>query len=249
MQWLTFRPAGVVGRRGHGGVGLLVVVAALLAAFAVPGVSRPVALASSQTLTWTHQHPATHPPAMWSPSMAYDTATGTVVLFGGEGSGPSGDTWTWDGTTWTQQHPATSPPATYGASMAYDAANGTVVLFLGYNGSFLNDTWVWDGTTWTKQAPATSPPIRMYASMAYDTATGTVVLFGGWNPNTNAIYRGTWVWDGTTWTKQHPATHPAARESASMASDAANGTVVLFGGWTTKCCQGAFGDTWVWGST
>jgi len=27
--------------------------------------------------------------------MAYDAATGTVVLFGGQGGGLPGDTWTW----------------------------------------------------------------------------------------------------------------------------------------------------------
>ena len=64
--------------------------------------------------------------------MAYDPATGTVVLFGGTGHGALlGDTWTWNGTTWTQQTPATSPPARESASMAYDAATGTVVLFGG----------------------------------------------------------------------------------------------------------------------
>ena len=64
--------------------------------------------------------------------MAYDAATGTVVLFGGDGSsGDLGDTWTWNGTTWTEQTPATSPPARESATMAYDAATGTVVLFGG----------------------------------------------------------------------------------------------------------------------
>ncbi len=64
--------------------------------------------------------------------MAYDAATGDVVLFGGAGRhGRLGGTWTWDGSTWTKQAPATSPPARDGASMAYDAATGTVVLFGG----------------------------------------------------------------------------------------------------------------------
>ena len=45
-------------------------------------------------------------------SMAYDPATGNMILFGGaNNSGFFGDTWTWDGTTWTQQSPANSPPA------------------------------------------------------------------------------------------------------------------------------------------
>ena len=42
--------------------------------------------------------------------MAYDAATGTVVLFGGLGGhGDLGDTWTWNGTTWTQQAPSDQP--------------------------------------------------------------------------------------------------------------------------------------------
>jgi hypothetical protein len=32
--------------------------------------------------------------------MAYDQARSEVVLFGGNGPGALGDTWTWDGTTW-----------------------------------------------------------------------------------------------------------------------------------------------------
>ena len=79
--------------------------------------------------------------------------------------------------------------------------------------------------------------------MAYDAATHNVVLFGGWNRH--GLLRGTLVWDGSTWTKQHPATSPPAREHASMAYDAATGNLVLFGG------AGAPGgnDTWVWDGT
>ena len=122
-------------------------VAAALAAIGVPGLSQPVALASSSSVpTWTKQAPATHPSARDSAAMAYDAATGTMVLFGGEtGEGRLfGDTWTWDGTTWTQQHPATSPSPRAGAQMAYDAATGTVVLFGGGHvggGVPFGDTW------------------------------------------------------------------------------------------------------------
>ena len=54
----------------------------------------------------------------------------------------------------------------------------------------------------------------------------------------------TWTWDGSTWTKQHPTTHPPGPEFAAMAYDAANGTVVLFGGFTSRPA-----DTWTWGSS
>ncbi|MHB8263607.1 MAG: hypothetical protein ACYDGY_07655, partial [Acidimicrobiales bacterium] len=81
------------------------------------------------------------PPARSEDSMAYDSATRQVVLFGGYGytTKPNGklsytllgDTWTWNGATWTQQHPAKSPPALFGGSMAYDSATRQVVLFGG----------------------------------------------------------------------------------------------------------------------
>ena len=156
--------------------------------------------------TWTEQSPAATPPTREGASMAYDPATGEMVLFGGEATAAFlDDTWTWNGTTWTQLSPATSPPARYGASMAFDPATGDMVLFGGVDTSgLLDDTWTWDGSTWTEQSPATSPPARYAASMAYDPGTGNMVLFGGDNGST--YFGDTWTWDGTTWTKQSPAT-------------------------------------------
>ena len=157
----------------------------------VPAKAAPAS--SSPVLTWTKQAPATHPAALSEASMAYDAATGNVVLFGGaSGHGVLNGTWVWDGTTWTKQAPATRPPARQGASMAYDAATGNMVLFGGAGGRGVrNGTWVWDGTTWTKQAPATRPPASSDASMAYDAATGNVVLFSGLN---RGSLGSTWVW-------------------------------------------------------
>src|SRR5207302_2463029 len=111
--------------------------AAALAMVGILGAVFPAAAsASSHALDWTKQAPAVHPSGRGATPMAYDAATGTVVLFGGAGNGTShdttlGETWTWSGTTWTQQHPAASPPARTYASMAYDAATRTVVLFGG----------------------------------------------------------------------------------------------------------------------
>jgi uncharacterized repeat protein (TIGR01451 family) len=177
--------------------------------------------------------------------MAYDPATGDMVLFGGGGnSGVLNDTWTWNGTTWTQLSPATSPPVRAGASMAYDPATGNMVLFGGLgNSGFLGDTWTWDGTTRTQQSPATSPPARYGASMAYDPATGDMVLFGG--GGSSGVLGDTWTWDGTTWTQLSPATSPPARYGASMAYDPAIGDMVLFGGISSD--SGYLGDTWTYG--
>jgi hypothetical protein len=69
--------------------------------------------------------------------MAFDPATGDLVLFGGYDGSYRNDTWTYDGTTWTQQFPATSPPRSL-ASMAFGPASRGLVLFL-ENG----DTWTY----------------------------------------------------------------------------------------------------------
>src|SRR5580693_5544846 len=125
-----------------------VVAVAVLAACGVAGAVPSAALAgSSSAPTWTKQAPAASPSARAAAAMAYDAATGTIVLFGGLGEhGLLRDTWTWDGSTWTRQAPAASPAARTVASMAYGAATGTIVLF-GGSGSHgdLRDTWTWEG--------------------------------------------------------------------------------------------------------
>jgi hypothetical protein len=79
-------------RRAH----VCAVVAVVLAAVGRPGVSPAVAgTGPSPGLTWTKQAPAASPPAGESAVMAYDAATGTVVMFGGFDGNFLADTWTW----------------------------------------------------------------------------------------------------------------------------------------------------------
>lgn len=144
--WVTrLGRAGMPCLRGGGRTPAFAVIAAL-AALAVPGVPHSAAPASSPVLNWVRQAPATSPHARYLASMAYDAATGTMVLFGGADKfgHPINGTWTWDGATWTKQHPAASPAGGVSAE-AYDAATGTVVLFGGANPQFqlLGDTWTW----------------------------------------------------------------------------------------------------------
>ncbi|HEX4059893.1 MAG TPA: kelch repeat-containing protein [Streptosporangiaceae bacterium] len=230
---------------------MITAVAAALAAVGVPGLWQSAALARSPSvLNWTRQHPAASPSARWFAPMAYDAATGTAVLFGGATQSRTfSDTWTWDGSTWAKRDPATHPSVRGYEALAYDAAARAVVLFGGLGGGRrLDDTWTWNGSTWTKQAPAAHPSVRNDASMAYDAATGTAVLFGGYGGKTDSALGDTWTWDGSTWTKQAPATSPPARYLASMAYDAATATIVMFGGINND--RRNFGDTWTWdGST
>jgi hypothetical protein len=73
--------------------------------------------------------------------MAYDSARGVIVLFGGlNSSGYNGETWEWNGTAWTQRI-VRGPSPREGHAMAYDAARRVTVLFGGRDGAYNGETW------------------------------------------------------------------------------------------------------------
>jgi hypothetical protein len=201
--------------------------------------------------TWTHQNPITDPGAFGAASLAYDSSTSQLVMFGGTTGTNTyvNGTWTWNGTNWTQLSTPTSLSARSNAAMAYDASTGQLLLFggVGPGATYLNDTWSWNGTTWTQLSPATSPPVRSNASMAYDPATSQLILFGG-EGNSTATGADTWSWNGTTWTQLSPVTSPSARYRASIAYDPATSQLVLFGG-TSNSTATQLADTWTWSGT
>jgi PKD repeat protein len=182
-----------------------------------------------------------HLPARDGHAMAYDSARGEVVLFGGSlyPSSSLNDTWEWDGTNWVKRDPIAKPSARYAHAMAYDSRCGVVVLFGGYDGNRSNsETWEWDGTNWTQKFPANKPSAQAWHAMAYDSTRGVVVLFGA-----GGDFGETWEWDGTNWTKRNPANKPPGRVSHAVAYDSTRGVVVLFGGYG----NGAYlNDTWEW---
>jgi len=187
---------------------------------------------------WTQRFPVASPSVRYGHAMAYDSARGVVVLFGGTSGG--GETWEWDGTDWTQKSSAVSPSGRCWHAMAYDSARGVVVLYGGAD----KETWEWDGTNWTQRFPANSPTAWYLHAMAYDSARGVVVLFGG--EDANGYCNDTWEWDGTNWSQRFPADNPSGRFGHGMAYDSARRVIVLFGGsWGGGCLN----DTWEWDGT
>ena len=203
---------------------------------------------------WLQLNPANAPSPRGGVGLAYDAATGTFVLFGGQlttstnRSDPN-DTWIWDGKTWTQVFPPISPPARRfdNQGMAYDPRSATVILFGGITGSntVLGDTWTWNGKTktWTSH-PVTGPSPRR-APLVYADATGGVILFGG--DDAKKAFRDTWEWTGSSWLERFPPTSPPSRGMSSMAYDAAIHRVVLFGGVDVSHSAGCpYNDVWTW---
>jgi len=140
--------------------------------------------------TWKKESPPSTPPARSKAAIAYDSASGKIILFGGQTiNSRLGDMWTWDGNNWAQLTPQTLPPARSAAGIAYSQADGGLVLFGGLGtAGYFNDTWIWYAGAWTQEHPATSPAaVGTPVGMAYDAARNAVVLVGG---------DGVWTWGG-----------------------------------------------------
>jgi len=177
--------------------------------------------------------------------MAYDSAAGVSVLFGGfDGTRCQNDTWTYNlsNNSWAQSAPAQSPPARESPAMAFDSRSGVVVLFGGDNGSnALNDTWTYDTSsdTWTKKNPASPPAAQMSESyeMVFSDADREMVLFGGGNQ--------TWTYNvsSNVWARMAADPSPPGRQYHSLAYDSARQVVVLFGGAAGGTARN---DTWTY---
>jgi subtilisin family serine protease len=186
--------------------------------------------------------------------VTYDGARKSVLLFGASPTDSiPPETWTWnDKSTWSQLSPATSPFV--GTALAFSGNNNTAVLFGGLKPVgrigrivLIDSTSLWDGSNWTNVPPGVRPPARTGESMVFDAARGKVLLFGGC-PNFGCadtpLFNDTWTWDGQTWTQEHPLNAPSPRGGASMAFNAADNTIVLFGG--QDSINHPLDDTWIW---
>lgn len=198
--------------------------------------------------SWLQRTPASSPPALAAASMAYDSARGVSVLFGGDGAaGVSSSTWEWNGASWSQKTFSPAPAARVWASTAYDSAHARMVLFGGSGATgLLNDTWLYDGNNWTQIFPATPPSPRLGAAMAFDPVRGNIVLFGGRDSSGQRL-ADTWELVGNNWTQVAMSTSPYARFWSTMAFDAQLGKTVLFGGdHIQPFALGEENDTWEW---
>jgi hypothetical protein len=99
---------------------------------------------------WTERS-TSGPAAHYSHSLAYDSARGVTVLYGGVTPDASsqimGDTWEWDGTAWTERSES-GPSFRYSHSLAYDSARAVTVLYGGVYrptpdavSQIMGDTW------------------------------------------------------------------------------------------------------------
>lgn len=167
-------------------------------------------------------------------SMAYDSARGEVVLFGGWEDSDRGknDTWTchsWSG--WHRKEPAVNPPKRWAASMAFDRKRGVTVLFGGeaWEPQTLADTWEWDGEEWTQRVCDAAPPAGR-GSMIYDARRERCLFYSTQHAvNSSGVpCNSLWKWDGEKWAEVETKTRPPFSTEFVMAYDESRGVTVLF---------------------
>lgn len=183
---------------------------------------------------WTERTMTSAPSPRADAAMAYDSARGVVVLFGGETArGREDDTWLYDGAAWRQATPARRPPARDGAAMAWDPRSRRVLLV---GGSGRTDTWTWDGESWEPVPAAGAEPLTLLLTPAliYDPLRERMVLFG-------ADTVQTWEFDGARWLPSVVTVPFTPRGYAAVAYDSRRRQFVVFGGGTTR----ALNDTWI----
>ncbi|MFW9786072.1 MAG: kelch repeat-containing protein [Candidatus Thorarchaeota archaeon] len=192
------------------------------------------------TNTWTNMHPDVSPSPRFLCSMAYDSQSEKIVMFGGyEGQVPDftfDETWVYDYATnnWTQASPSVHPSWRYGFQLAYDSESDVIIFFGGNEAGgrgFMNDTWAYDvdTDTWTEMSPAVSPSPRFDYTMEYDTLNDRMILFCGYD---GSGLSDQWEYDYNTdtWTELTPSYRPSARSNPSMAYDNESQVMVLFAG-------------------
>lgn len=174
------------------------------------------------------------PPPLQGPSLVYDGATRSVLLFGGIDPttyGGTNETWSFSHGNWTQLRPPVAPSPRGFSQMVYDAADRYVLLLGGISSlvkwpSSLNDSWTFANGTWTAGARAPGfTGTEGGLSVAYDNADGYVV---GVTPAATLEYR------RGSWNATHPSPAPTNRTLTNLVYDSAAGRVLMLGGFDSS---------------
>lgn len=194
--------------------------------------------------SWREHIPRdTRPTATDEHAMAYDSARGRTVVFGGDDN----RTWEWDGHFWYNMTPILQSPSTrVKPAMAYDSRKGVTFLFGGLDrtGDYLNDIWEWDGSTWSELQPSGDlPDGRAKSAMVYDNYRGVLVVHGG-ESHEGVKMGDTWHFDAGSWIEFVVGTTPSYRVGHAMVYDNDRNVTVFFGG--DDYDDSFHADTWEW---
>jgi hypothetical protein len=219
---------------------------------------------------------STTSPMTYDPSIGRVVMFVNYPCNGCDQAGTENQTWVYSGGAWAQLSVGVEPTPGWGGgsySITYDSADG-YVLILGLGGPStrqygqnqttqtspvdINGAWEFTGSSWERAAPlpfnfdvgGSGPPS---GDIAYDPAIGRTVVFGSmtqnWRygtdqtiPNLNA----TWTYIDDQWENATGPEPPIIGDDA-LAFDAADGYVLLFGGFGPGGPNSTLlNDTWIY---
>lgn len=170
-------------------------------------------------LTWLTVSPSgTLPGIRALHASVYDSATNTLIIFGGFNCKTTyyNDVWTLKNANavtgtpvWTQLAPSGTPPSARESSSAvYDSVANTLIVFGGDAGGSAYDGDIWllsnaNGTggtpKWTKLVPSNQGPSpRSGQSAIYDSTTDRMTIYGGYRGG--PILSDVWILEGASGT-------------------------------------------------
>ena len=174
--------------------------------------------------TWFSLSDATRPAARSLFAFTTDPVNNTIWFYGGSDQFTTySDLWQFQNGQWTQLFIATTPASCVTPTSAFDTDRNKLVVVCA-----TSDVYEFDGTAWTAHTGLKNPPpVHTWASMVYDPTLKKTVLFGGYNGS--SYLDETWLWDGTSWSRQK--NHPApSRTGAAMWYDPTLKKDVIYGG-------------------
>lgn len=197
----------------------------------------------TNTNLWENMQPAESPFGLIGARMVYDSESDRMILFGGlDAKSLAGvrDTWAYDyeTNTWQNLQPAGSLPVGDNFfAMSYDVAADRVIMRR-CAGTNVSKTGIYDynSNTWSERETETFPTYCDYNAMVYDPGTGLNILFGGISRSTEEPTNETWGYDyeSNIWKLLPVQNPPSARGWHAMVYDSKAGSMVVFGGGTTR---------------
>jgi len=148
-------------------------------------------------------------------------------------------TWVYQNSTWSAVPSAETPFTECCGAMAFDPVENETVLVGGfvYGNNTVGDynsnsTWVLSNGTWTWIPTNSTFRGRYGESLVYDAADRYLMMFGGDAYGAAGYAPQTWRFHAGVWSQVFPKASPGGRDGASIAYDAADGYVLLFGGYS-----------------
>jgi N-acetylneuraminic acid mutarotase len=219
---------------------------------------------------WTKLITEGEPYSCVSLSLAYDSESNVIILYGGIRKDHVGSNQTWifdyNENNWVNAEPSICPDYRHAQKTVYDSESDVVILFGGRShedhnpyGVMINynDTWSYDynSNSWTNMTSTLNPIGRFGHAMTYDSESDRVIIFGGADFLNEIFVTGdlpyldeTWAYDynTNTWENLTTTEGPEARIESSMVYDSESDRCILFGGWH-HMYENKYGDeTWAY---